>query len=112
MSLDKFTTEMIQVEAVANVIVEDIDYPSTDGRYIDHVQVEVRKERERQIKKWGAQSQAPPIWMVILMEEVGEAADEIDGLSEIEDIDLRNLVQSIGSLGAASKAYLEMRFGF
>lgn len=34
----------------------------------------VRKERERQMKKWGKQNHDMFIWMSILTEEVGEAA--------------------------------------
>lgn len=106
-----FVEEMIQVGAVACVIVEDADTPSTDGRYTDLAQRHIKNERERQIEKWGPQTQTPPVWMLILMEEVGEAADELNW-SVIDDLDLRNLMQSIGSLGAASKAYLEMKFGW
>lgn len=35
---------------------------------------EVLAERERQDAKWGVQNHALPLWMTILMEEVGEAA--------------------------------------
>ncbi len=34
----------------------------------------VREERERQLQKWGVQNHAIPLWLVILFEEVGEAA--------------------------------------
>lgn len=34
----------------------------------------VRQERERQSKKWGRQNHIVPIWMLILLEEVGESA--------------------------------------
>ena len=34
----------------------------------------VSREREQQDKKWGIQNHAPHTWLVILMEEVGEAS--------------------------------------
>lgn len=37
---------------------------------------DVVAERWRQDGKWGVQSHAMPVWMAILMEEVGEAAQE------------------------------------
>jgi len=38
---------------------------------------EIENERERQDAKWGVQNHAPDFWMVILLEEVGEAAEAI-----------------------------------
>lgn len=111
MSLSKFTTEMVQVGAVANVIVEDIDTPSTNGDHIGKVLAKVADERLRQIEKWGAQSQTPPVWMIILMEEVGEAADELE-LRDIEDPELRSLIATMGILGRRSKRYLKKEFGW
>jgi NTP pyrophosphatase (non-canonical NTP hydrolase) len=102
---------MVQVGAVANVVVEDIDTPSTDGRYIDVVQSQVFAERQRQIEKWGPQTQLPPVWMAILMEEVGEAADELD-LDEIDNANFRGLVEAIGALGRVAKGYLKDEFGW
>ena len=37
---------------------------------------EISKERDAQDEKWGIQTHHPEKWMVILMEEVGEAAAE------------------------------------
>lgn len=38
---------------------------------------EIKKERERQIEKWGTQTHTPAMWLAILTEEVGEVAKEI-----------------------------------
>jgi NTP pyrophosphatase (non-canonical NTP hydrolase) len=38
---------------------------------------EILKERERQNKKWGAQTHEPEIWLAILSEEVGELSEAI-----------------------------------
>ena len=40
---------------------------------------EIRKEIANQNKKWGVQHHSPWYWMVILMEEVGEACQAICG---------------------------------
>lgn len=37
---------------------------------------DINEERERQDEEWGEQNHSPVIWMPILMEEVGEAAQE------------------------------------
>jgi NTP pyrophosphatase (non-canonical NTP hydrolase) len=34
-------------------------------------------ERERQDTKWGVQTNTPEVWLTILAEEVGEAAQEV-----------------------------------
>lgn len=44
---------------------------------IDHVLAEAKKERERQIEKWGTQDHDPHWWLAILTEEVGEVAEQI-----------------------------------
>lgn len=41
---------------------------------------DVARERQRQDEKWGPQDHHPAWWMAILMEEVGEAAQEVLGL--------------------------------
>lgn len=41
---------------------------------------DVVRERQRQDKKWGPQDHHPVWWMSILVEEVGEAAQEVLGL--------------------------------
>ncbi len=38
---------------------------------------EIKAERRRQDEKWGEQNHNPEWWMVILMEEVGEASETI-----------------------------------
>ena len=43
----------------------------------DSIISEVRGERYRQDAKWGEQNHIPMLWMLILMEEVGEAAKAI-----------------------------------
>lgn len=38
---------------------------------------DVLKERERQDKKWGPQNHHPERWIIILIEEVGEAGKDL-----------------------------------
>ena len=37
------------------------------------VLAEIGRERERQTEKWGVQTLDPPVWLMVLGEEVGEA---------------------------------------
>lgn len=39
----------------------------------DGVLAELKRERERQQAKWGEQNLDPPVWLMIIGEEVGEA---------------------------------------
>lgn len=39
---------------------------------------DIMDERDRQDAKWGVQDHHPAVWMLILGEEVGEAAEEAD----------------------------------
>jgi NTP pyrophosphatase (non-canonical NTP hydrolase) len=41
---------------------------------------DVAAERQRQDQKWGPQDHPPEWWLAILVEEVGEAAQEVLGL--------------------------------
>ncbi len=73
--------ELIQVAAVACAIVEDIDYGMAQHHLEHHgwsVIIDVRSERERQDEKWGPQHHTSVEWLMILLEEVGEAAKAVD----------------------------------
>ena len=41
--------------------------------YFDKIYNEILKESKRQDKKWGYRSHSQPKWMMILLEEIGEA---------------------------------------
>ena len=56
-----------------------------NGR-IERVLEDVRRERLRQLGKWGDQDHDSHTWLVILMEEVGEAAKTI--LTDVPDYEL------------------------
>ena len=84
--MDRLRDELIQVAAVACAIIEDLEYGVADfGRQENQfhkpqgqlVVDEIVAERMAQDLTWGAQSHSPEKWMTILMEEVGEAAEEI-----------------------------------
>lgn len=79
-----YRSELVQVAAVALAAVQNLDRGSTETespealRYIlFSLMDEVTKERNRQEGIWGAQNHKPEHWMVILMEEVGEASRSI-----------------------------------
>lgn len=42
-----------------------------------HVYTDIKEERERQDAKWGEQNHPLDTWMTVLMEEVGEAAQDV-----------------------------------
>ena len=67
----------MQIAAVAVSAIEAYDQGSTDLRWTPAVLQEIKMERKRQESKWGPQGHNPDRWMVILMEEVGEAANAI-----------------------------------
>lgn len=62
----------------------ELDSPSMSGADVTsqtfNVIEAVAKERQRQDAKWGEQAHPPEWWMAILVEEVGEAAQEVLGL--------------------------------
>ncbi len=80
---EELRKELIQVAAVAVAILRDMDTGSTaieSGQDLvadGNVYADVAKERVRQFKKWGEQSHNPIEWLIILMEEFGEAAEVV-----------------------------------
>jgi hypothetical protein len=93
-----YRSELIQVAAVTVAMIQDFDHGSTQGGpkelfhgwdWSDEAEFilmdGVMAERVRQEEKWGAQHHAPEMWLAILMEEVGEAAQAY--LHEIEAAD-------------------------
>ena len=71
---DRYREELIQVAAVAVAMIECRDRGAADGTNTNLVLDEIGWERLRQNRKWGAQTHDPEVWLAILMEEVGEAA--------------------------------------
>ena len=64
---------------------------------------EIEQERYLQDKKWGEQNHPPDYWMVILMEELGEACKEICGKS----INLQAYREEMVQVAAVAVAALE-----
>lgn len=103
---------------MAVAIVEDLDYGAADSRKIHNynlpitqvseVLVDVGNERVRQDEKWGPQSHDAKTWLAILMEEVGEAAEEVsipgrrDTRSPVDYI-----VDRMQNLGIAAKELVD-----
>lgn len=73
-----YRTELIQIAAVALAAIQNLDTGGTsDGFEMERYAEEAISERKRQYEKWGNQSRTPETWLVILMEEVGEAAKDV-----------------------------------
>ena len=64
---------------------------------------EIKQERRNQNIKWGEQNHYPTYWMVILMEEVGEAAQCLCGKS----INYKNYRKEMIQVAAVAIAALE-----
>jgi hypothetical protein len=110
MTNKNYRTELIQVAAVAVAIVDDLDYGSakvgttTSARTL----IEVFRERHRQNEKWGAQHHDPLTWLLILMEEVGEVAEEITLPADRYAVKA-NIHSLIVRAGLMSKEWLEAK---
>ena len=72
-----YRSELVQVAAVAVSAIEAHDAGRTLHSRTPGILWEIRQERKRQNQKWGSQDHKPDRWMIILMEEVGEAAEAI-----------------------------------
>lgn len=47
---------------------------------VDRTMTDAKAERLKQLEKWGHQRHDLPVWMSILAEEVGEAAQQVNNL--------------------------------
>ena len=117
----QYRNKLIQVAGVAVSMIEDFDYGVADSSktltadrpkttqskrtQTAPILSQIFEERQNQDEKWGPQHHVFSTWMVILMEEVGEAADEIELAGEF-----RQLIDEIGLLGRRCKAALDSRW--
>lgn len=76
-----YKEELIQCAAVCLAAAQNFEVGTTSLKTNQHTLSgliqNVFEERVRQEIKWGAQDRTPENWMVILMEEVGEAAKDV-----------------------------------
>ncbi len=87
---DRLVSELVQVAAVCVAMIEDLQYG--EANYFSHLANEqyqgenvletIADERIRQDEKWGTRHQTPMEWLMILAEEIGEAAEEVGLLPE------------------------------
>ena len=66
---------------------------------------EIENELTRQVDKWGVQDHNPWHWLVILMEEVGEASHAICGKSFALDSYREELIHIAAVAQAAAESY-------
>lgn len=71
----------------------------------DSVIEEIKNERHLQDEKWGVQDHPPEHWMVILMEEVGEAAQDLCGKTRRPESYREEMVQVAAVALAAIENY-------
>ncbi len=113
-------TEAIQVAAVAAALVEDRTRPAVapkgersgvrGRRWWDPIELVlrmVRDERTRQEEKWGRQRYTPVEWLMILAEEVGELAAEVDRRGGGEaDAGSRQVSRLLGEAGLQARNWI------
>jgi NTP pyrophosphatase (non-canonical NTP hydrolase) len=127
--MTKYSDEALQVSAVAAAMVEDDAYGEANywvaPNYNLPSQVqggtvlrEVSRERIRQDEKWGPQHHDKFTWFIILMEEVGELADEVLALDEMpedwtapEQAFAYEVLLRARAAGKKAEAWLERKFG-
>jgi hypothetical protein len=79
------------------------------GRLRAKVVADILAERRRQDLKWGVQKHKPAVWALILMEEVGEAADDAATPVWKWDDHLHEVLQRVGKSGFECKKTLDTR---
>ena len=113
-------TEAVQVAAVAAALVEDCTRPAVGAtgrsgvrgrRWWDPIELVlrmVRDERARQEEKWGKPRHTPLEWLVILAEEAGELAAEVEARSGGEaDAGSREVVRLLGEAGREARQWIQ-----
>ena len=100
-----FREKLVQVAAVAVSIIEDLDNgQALVSEHTENILVEISDERDRQDEQWGPQHHSYMTWLMILMEEVGESAEE-----ELKANGYYSgIMASIVHIGNQAKAWLEM----
>ncbi len=68
---------------------------------------EIKNERYLQDKKWGEQNHIQPYWMIILMEEIGEASKEILEHKSMKKQSVQLYRQELIQCGAVIVAMIE-----
>ena len=120
---DNYQTEMIQSAAVIiAALTSDIDGQTGVPDPLDprvatprlmttlKIQHAIHRERERQEETWGSQSHSRAFWLAILVEEIGEVAEELI-TNEFEpsfaNLQLAMMLQDLAQLGLLAKNILE-----
>jgi len=76
---------------------------------MDSIYNQIKEERKRQDEKWGEQNHSPEYWLVILMEEVGEASHEVCGKSKDYGAYQKEMVQVASVAVAALESFDRQR---
>ena len=112
-------TEAIQVAAVAAALVEDRTRPAVapktersgmrGRRWWDPTALVldmIHDERKRQEEKWGEQRYSPVEWLMILAEEVGELAAEVERHGGEADARAAEVTRKLGEAGREARAWI------
>lgn len=90
--------------------VEGIEHEAKDS-YLAIVLNDIMQERARQDEKWGEQNHKPPVWLTILMEEVGEASQAVlhEKFGGHAAENLREEMVQVAAVAVAFIEYLDRR---
>lgn len=66
------------------------------------VMIDLQSERDRQVEKWGVQNHDDGKWLLILMEEIGEASKDI-----LENKDKETVRKELVQCAAVLVAWIE-----
>lgn len=115
---ENYRKELVQVAAVAQAMAQLADCGSTaldatnhgvSGRWSrEKFLSDIRDERHRQEARWGTRTPLDTpadLWLLILMEEVGEVAEEVND-REPERV---QLIDDMIELGRRARAVLERK---
>lgn len=125
--MNEYRKELVQVAAVAAAMLEDEDFgqanfwsaPNYNLPSESHGSMAlsaIARERIAQDGKWGPQHHDRFTWLVILMEEVGELAEELIDEDMPDDFDALDegfgweVVFRTAEAGRKAKRWLERRF--
>ena len=121
----KLEEEVRQVAAVGAAWYENLTFGQADydrpipqggGSQGPAALGEIEDERRNQDQKFGAQDHPPAVYLAILLEEVGEAADLIWQSYDFRSVEspyssLAEIVEAATTLGQKARTYLEDELG-
>lgn len=102
--------ELVQVAALCVATIEDIDYGMAQG-HTKEILEDVHQERMRQEQLWGPRHYDPLQWLLLILEEVGESAEEARPWRNSSSKAIYVLIRQLVVLGNKAKRLLDSTKG-